>query len=278
MKQQENLVLGTRNPRTFLYFLVSVALMLGGFWMVKDGDPGGWLVFGFFALCTLISLLQLTTSLSHLRLGQDGFTISVPLRSYSYRWSDIEEFSVSEIPEELKGFVVFRFSSSYGKQRVPRKLISTAFGYEGALPDTYGMSPQSLAELMNRWRTGSHTADIMHSGTVGQPRASLGSKLWTTVWTWAKKDIAYRIAIVAAGLLGFWLGTYSFDKGIESTRAAFLFWISSLVVITSVLLASATVLYLLSDRRKAALALRVAVWFFIFQVGATLLQRLFGEE
>jgi hypothetical protein len=48
----------------------------------------------------------------------------------------------------IRELVVFNFSNLYRQHEFARKLCSSIGGFEGALPDTYGMS----AEKLNEWR------------------------------------------------------------------------------------------------------------------------------
>jgi hypothetical protein len=48
--------------------------------------------------------------------------------------------------------VVFNFSNLHRSHEFARKLSSAIGGYEGGLPDTYGLLAKELAALMNDWR------------------------------------------------------------------------------------------------------------------------------
>ena len=48
--------------------------------------------------------------------------------------------------------MVFNFSNLHRGQEFARKLSSAIGGYEGAIPETYGLSAEDLAAMMNDWR------------------------------------------------------------------------------------------------------------------------------
>jgi hypothetical protein len=48
--------------------------------------------------------------------------------------------------------VVFNFSVTFDKAKTARLVASVIAGYEGALPDTYGMRADQLADLLNEWK------------------------------------------------------------------------------------------------------------------------------
>jgi len=48
--------------------------------------------------------------------------------------------------------VVFNYSDHYDRVKMMRGFARKIAGYEGALPDTYGMSADQLADLLNNWK------------------------------------------------------------------------------------------------------------------------------
>ncbi|HET9789479.1 MAG TPA: hypothetical protein VFP47_20255, partial [Pyrinomonadaceae bacterium] len=82
--------------------------------------------------------------------GPKGFTVRTLYRSEKYRWAEVERFGVTRIGGNK--MVGFDFSREYDKHHVGRQVAAGISGYEGALPDTYGMKPERLAELLNEWK------------------------------------------------------------------------------------------------------------------------------
>lgn len=125
-------------------------MAVAGFYMIKTGEPGGWLVLIFFGLMSLIGLLALAPGSTFLRLEPEGFTVSTLYRRVSFRWSDVEKFGVFEI--DKSSFVGFNLKPAARKKTFWRKLSSRVSGWHAELRDTFGMSSEELAQLMNERR------------------------------------------------------------------------------------------------------------------------------
>jgi hypothetical protein len=152
MEDQAPLVLpGTRPPTLWREVGLSLAFVAGGVWLIRTGDAGGWLVLGFFGLCAVLALLVPLATRNHLRLDPDGFTVATPVLTRSYRWAEVDRFFA--VGAGGSGSVGFDLAAASprrrgGSQRLTRRL----FGYDDALPQTYGMPPERLAALLNRWK------------------------------------------------------------------------------------------------------------------------------
>jgi hypothetical protein len=136
--------------RNVFLFLVSTIFVIGGVWLARNGDFWGWWVAGFFALGVIVAVVNSLPGSSYLRLDNEGFTTCSLFRSHTFRWSDVERFEVARI--STNKMVVFNFSDTYLRQEVGRKIATAMAGYEGALPESYGLSPEELAKLLNRHR------------------------------------------------------------------------------------------------------------------------------
>lgn len=118
--------------------------------MILSGESIGWLPALFFGLGVVVFGVILLPNSAYLRVSQDGFTVCSLFRAHSYRWSDVGPFTVDRIgPNRM---VVFNFSDQYRALPLARKAASAITGYEGALPDSYGMSLEELACLLNEYR------------------------------------------------------------------------------------------------------------------------------
>lgn len=108
----------------------------------------GWFEILFFGLCLLAGLAQLHPGCSYLQLDREGFTLCSLFRRHRFRWEEIEGFYVVFAGREMVGW---KFSA--GCRAVALfKLNRAIAGCDAALPDTYGMSAEELASLMNQWR------------------------------------------------------------------------------------------------------------------------------
>ncbi len=140
----------------FILFALGFTLMVA---YTPEQDPpddsaliiGGMVV--FFLLGAILSFMMLSPDRNHLLLTPTDFTVHTLLKSRRFRWEEIEEFHTLSV----KGTTMVIYSlSPQGRLRftesVWRKLSRALIGDEERLPDTYGMSAQALADLMNQWK------------------------------------------------------------------------------------------------------------------------------
>jgi hypothetical protein len=111
----------------------------------------GWLCIGFFGLGVVVFALQFFPSASYLRMTRDGFVCcSLFRKSPLIAWRDVSSIRVGTVPPNQK-MVVFDWEGA-SRQGV-RRLNWALVGATDGLPDTYGMKPQELADLLNLWRS-----------------------------------------------------------------------------------------------------------------------------
>jgi hypothetical protein len=140
----------TRPPTLWRAVGLSLAFAAVGVWLIRTGDAAGWLAVGFFGLCAVVGLLLPLAKGNHLRLGPDGFTVVLLLATRSYRWSEVGRFFVSYA--NGSDWVAFDLAASQRRRTLNQRLTKRFFGYDDALPQTYGMTPERLAALMNDWK------------------------------------------------------------------------------------------------------------------------------
>jgi hypothetical protein len=135
-------------------FVAGAVFALGGvlvFFAAPGGRVGGIVVFAFFGLCAVVAAIQLVFR-STLTLTTDGFTLTALRRRRTRSWKDIDSF-VPVHTSALSGVVGIRLAASAEQPSGVRKAARTIWSYDGgALPDTYGMTVNELAALMNEWR------------------------------------------------------------------------------------------------------------------------------
>jgi hypothetical protein len=138
--------------RTKAAILLCVCLLfvLGGTWMVRDGQPMGYFCGGFFALGLPLFALQFHPKAAYLHLAPDGFTFCSLFRAHTVRWEHVREFAI--IYAGPNRMVAWNFSQGYSRAGGARAISKSLCGYEAALPDTYGMKPQELVKLMEELR------------------------------------------------------------------------------------------------------------------------------
>lgn len=115
------------------------------------GHPAlGILTCGFFGLGIPMALIQLHPKASFLHLTTDGFTMRTLFRNHTVRWVTVNEFAVIWVGSNrvVAWNYIHALRGSGRLAGMSRKMS----GYEAALPDTYGMRPQDLADLLNSIR------------------------------------------------------------------------------------------------------------------------------
>lgn len=172
----ETLVLGSRSRKWYWVLLGCLVFVAAGIAMIATGDDAafGWLSVVFFGAGIVVSCLNLFTKVSSLRVAADGLTVRSLGRSQRFGWGDVGEFHVAKVghiehpagalldvagvaisglgnPPGITG-VAFDFEEGYTRTPGMRRVLKKASGFEGALPDTYGMSAEALAQLLNEWR------------------------------------------------------------------------------------------------------------------------------
>jgi hypothetical protein len=118
--------------------------------MLRAGERLGWFVIAVFGLGTLVSVVQLLPNASYLLLTDRGFTVRSIYRSGFVEWGEIGFFTTATIATNR--MVVFNYSSHFDRAMRARQFARTLAGFDGALPDTYGMRAEDLATLLNDWR------------------------------------------------------------------------------------------------------------------------------
>lgn len=144
----EILVLRPRRLKLALYGLFSAMFTAGGGLMILDNDRGGWFVGGFFGVCTLVFVALMLPGAASLMLTREGFRVRSLWRGGFTPWSAVAGFGVGRVGNrDLVAFTVVDPAAKPGA-----RFSRAAAGFDGALPDSYGMSAESLARLMNAWR------------------------------------------------------------------------------------------------------------------------------
>jgi hypothetical protein len=131
-------------------FLLCLLFVIGGIWMVLDGKPMGYFCGGVFALGLPVFALQLHPKAAYLHLGPEAFTFCSLFRAHKVRWEHVREFAVIYVG--LNRMVAWNYVPEHPAIGGARAISKSLCGYEAALPDTYGMKPQELVELMESMR------------------------------------------------------------------------------------------------------------------------------
>jgi hypothetical protein len=143
-------VLRPNRWKVLVLLAVSLVFTAIGVGMAADGRWMGWVAVGFFGLGVVVFTVQLLPGSASLRLGPDGFVICSLFRPSTCRWSDVARFGVGTVGP--KRMVVFDFAPNARGSVALRRLATALSGWEGALPDCYGMSAEELAALLNAYK------------------------------------------------------------------------------------------------------------------------------
>lgn len=165
----ERLVLRPSKRKWLLILLGSAAFVLVGALMIRAGGSVPRAPFGdarfwgvvcviFFGLGIPLSLAQLLTARSSLKLTPVAFTISTLVGgSRTVPWSDVSSFKAEVVvyrawPLKPMKMVRFDYGPTHPVNERMRALARSVSGHDAVLPDTYGMSAEDLAVLMDGWR------------------------------------------------------------------------------------------------------------------------------
>ena len=130
---------------------ICVLFALAGVGMRNEKPVAGTLTAVFFGLCTLVFLISLHPRARSLTLREDGFEYTNLFRKHFVKWSDVSKFGIASVA--MNTFVSWNYSSSFTAQATARKVARGLAGYEGALPDSYGMSAAELLEILTSVHT-----------------------------------------------------------------------------------------------------------------------------
>jgi hypothetical protein len=115
-----------------------------GVWVASFEPAIGWLAIGFFGLCAVGLGVNFLPNSSYLRLTREGFTFCTMFKRRSVAWREVSKFGVTRIGVRN----IVGWDPSHG----PAGFDDTAkvlTGYASTLPETYGLTAEELAELLN---------------------------------------------------------------------------------------------------------------------------------
>ena len=145
-------ILPASRLKWFLILLPGLALLVGGFMMIRNDLQFSWPVFLLGALLTLSSVASLLPGSCYLKLDRRGFTFYKFYHGQQILWSDVKEFGLFSPPRSPVQMVGFNFKENARPNSAWRSLAQSICPYEASLPDTYGKSAGELARLLEAWR------------------------------------------------------------------------------------------------------------------------------
>lgn len=137
--------------RWLVVFLICVSFVAIALWMGSENDPllfwGGG---GFFLLGALIAVPSMLGVGSNLKLDRDGFACRTLFRTFRREWRQCSVFYPVRIG--MRQFVGFSTLQDEAAHPNLSAFNREAVGASGMLPDTFGHSADTLADLLNRFR------------------------------------------------------------------------------------------------------------------------------
>jgi membrane associated rhomboid family serine protease len=156
LRAGEPVVLRPSRRRWAMLLLVSLVLVVGfvlGFAATPQVILGLCAV--FFGACTLIAALQLIPGRAYLRIAPEGLLIRGPLKTERLDWNDVEHFWAYEIQHQYistKHVGFDRRELTPQRQGLWATVARGMSGVDRALPDTYGVPHDGLADLLSEAR------------------------------------------------------------------------------------------------------------------------------
>lgn len=105
---------------------------------------------GFLAIAALVLFVLCLPQASYLRLTAAGLEFSNRFRRDFVRWSEIARFRVTDLGGH--SIVGWDYVPGHSRSRPLQPVASAIAGVDGALPETYGLSGEDLAQLLNDLR------------------------------------------------------------------------------------------------------------------------------
>jgi hypothetical protein len=121
-----------------------------GVWLLRREPAIALSCIVFFGLCAAVALVSLLPNSSYLTLTEQGFLFCSLFRKHFVAWPSVQSFLAVKIrSNNMVGWV---YAPEFREATRLRRVNTVIAGVEAALPDTYGMPAQQLADLMNQTR------------------------------------------------------------------------------------------------------------------------------
>lgn len=112
-----------------------------------------WLALAFFGIGAIVLVVAMLPGATSLTLDRDGFVAKEAFIRNRSRWQNVTNFVAAPArppaPQDIK--LVWFNDTQWQKWKLAR-METAALGYNAALPATYGLPAEDLANLMARWR------------------------------------------------------------------------------------------------------------------------------
>ena len=130
------------NKRRHLWMLLASFGFVAIGWSLDESDPTRLPGLAFFGFSTAMALVLMFHPRSgYLELTETGYTYCTYFRPLTYKWSTVADFGVDKTWR--RKYVGFNFAP---------EIEDRTEGFEGILPDTYGMAAEDLVDLLRAVR------------------------------------------------------------------------------------------------------------------------------
>ena len=137
----------SRSGTNWLAVLISFVFVLIGVWMIFDGEWFGWLEIGFFGSGLIVLTVPKLLKFDRLHLGPEGFQRLPGFGHPRLAWSDVKRFFLTSDGQT----VVYELFPEPGETS-DKYYSDDPDEYFGHFPSSYGLSPQALLELLQRYK------------------------------------------------------------------------------------------------------------------------------
>jgi len=96
----------------------------------------------FFGICFIVFLLNLVPGSSYLKIDEKGIEMKNLFRTTFIPWQAVSSFETKWVA--FNKLVIFNLNKNLAGEKLKRR--------QGGFPDTYGMSADKLAELLNEYK------------------------------------------------------------------------------------------------------------------------------
>lgn len=125
-----------------ILLLFSIGFVISGILLL---DKNLWIAIlnmVFFGMCSIIFAINIFPNSSYLKIDEKGIEMKNLFRSTLIPWQAVKGFRAKSVV--FNKLVVFDLDEHLPDEKLKRK--------QGGFPDTYGMSAQKLANLLNEYK------------------------------------------------------------------------------------------------------------------------------
>jgi hypothetical protein len=119
--------------------------------LILPKQPFASVLIVFFGVGVVVAFVVLLPGSTYLRLTPEGYEMRAAFRTWKQPWQHIERFQAYRNPTSWNRLVGIIYDPSYKGHVRARRLNRSLAGVDDALRDTFGLSADELANLMNEW-------------------------------------------------------------------------------------------------------------------------------